>query len=163
MTCRFYRYKQGQDFPQHYDNTTRKSPNHMSFFSILIYLTDTEPGMGGETAFYVPTADGHGGCEVKVEPKAGSAVLFFHEGPLSPFHAGLPLQPGSADKYVLRTDLMYQATPALPASSTIGWRISPPYVDQGYTHTPCEPQASLQNIGCPIGGGFVIVYKGIKN
>jgi len=44
---------------------------------------------------------------VKVDPKMGSALLFFH-GPhaSSPLHEGSLLKKGR--KYVLRTDVMYK-------------------------------------------------------
>ena len=44
---------------------------------------------------------------VRVNPKRGSALLFFHTGNDSPLHEGSPHFSDNQFKYVLRSDSMY--------------------------------------------------------
>ena len=88
---RFYRYTSGQFFAPHYDGFFRRS-GEMSFYTVLLFLNDGFSG--GETAF--PMLD------VEVVPEAGMGLFFYHDL----LHQGCPVNTGQ--KYVLRTDLMYE-------------------------------------------------------
>lgn len=46
--------------------------------------------------------------DYKVNPEVGQALVFWHRGQYSPYHAGLPHISQGKAKYVLRSDLMYQ-------------------------------------------------------
>eukprot|EP01063_Lacrimia_lanifica_P003420 TRINITY_DN11830_c0_g1_i1.p1 TRINITY_DN11830_c0_g1~~TRINITY_DN11830_c0_g1_i1.p1 ORF type:complete len:247 (+),score=65.23 TRINITY_DN11830_c0_g1_i1:77-817(+) len=101
---RFYRYQgNGAElFPVHRDNATVKKYTFMSWFTVLVYLTDGFEG--GETNFH---PDPFSPPAARVTPAAGSVVLFYHTGKRSPWHSGAPVDGGA--KYVLRTDVMYMA------------------------------------------------------
>lgn len=91
---RFYRYTEGQQFRWHFDGSYRRSERERSMLSLLIYLN--EGCLGGETEF----ATG-----ISVEPRTGMALAFVH----SIEHRGAPVWEGT--KYVLRTDVIYEAPP----------------------------------------------------
>lgn len=57
---------------------------------------------GGQTAFFMKRNE-----EILVNPELGQALVFWHRGELSPYHAGLPHVSKGKSKYVLRSDLMY--------------------------------------------------------
>jgi len=96
---RFYRYNPGESFKPHYDGCFPRNRNDMSMSSFIIYLNDNF--VGGETTFFIR------GKEVKVQPKKGSVLIFWHgDCPSSFLHEGSVLSQGT--KYVLRTDVMYQ-------------------------------------------------------
>lgn len=105
---RLYRYNASRTrFPPHFDNCTAKTDSLLSFMSVLVYLTDDFKG--GGTQFFDtsrgPPATVIGG----VKPKVGSVVVFRHLGRNSPLHEGQAYEGGREPKYVLRTDVMYQA------------------------------------------------------
>ena len=114
----------GQYFPVHRDNTTVKNYEFISWLTVLVYLTSSSEGGGGETAFF---PDPYSEVSNKVTPVAGSALIFHHTGEKSAWHCGLPLLPTEGSpkedlkKYVLRTDVMYHAierpTQCLPISA----------------------------------------------
>ena len=92
-----------------------KGVTRLSQMSVLLYLSDhTDEGCGGETIFY-PSGDASNNSDntsaVKVKPEIGSALIFYHgKHPLSPLHAGLPLNnEASGPKYVVRTDVLFAA------------------------------------------------------
>eukprot|EP00756_Hemistasia_phaeocysticola_P020284 Hpha_TRINITY_DN15711_c1_g10::TRINITY_DN15711_c1_g10_i2::g.39149::m.39149 len=118
---RFYRYGAGQQFPVHRDNlTTKLRGEHTSWLSVLFYLSGGF--QGGNTAFFRNDfSPAH-----EVEPMEGDAVVFFHQGRKSPYHAGLPVEEGSY-KYVLRSDAMYTASITAERGPTR--MVSPPYDD----------------------------------
>jgi predicted 2-oxoglutarate/Fe(II)-dependent dioxygenase YbiX len=91
---RFYRYDQSQQFTWHLDGTVRLSPNRESCLTFMIYLNDDFEG--GSTDF---------GWET-VKPVQGMALGFPHRLR----HQGAVVRSGV--KYVLRTDVLYQQTPA---------------------------------------------------
>jgi len=70
-----------------------------SLLTFIIYLNDDFAG--GNTTFFPRRSKG-----VCVEPKKGSALLFWHGShPNSPMHEGSLCEGGT--KYVLRSDVMY--------------------------------------------------------
>lgn len=92
---RILKYTAGQFFRKHYDGG-----HNQSLMTLIIYLSDG--CKGGETNFYKGSK-----CVDSVRPKAGSALLFFHDRhPLSPLHEGSEVSRG--EKYVLRTDVYFQ-------------------------------------------------------
>eukprot|EP00759_Apiculatamorpha_spiralis_P008350 PhF_6_TR15408/c0_g2_i1/m.23882 len=134
---RFYKYQPGQEFPVHLDNTTVKTSTYISWFTVLVYLT--EGFEGGGTAFYRKSMYGpvmESGPVVTVTPTIGSVVVFYHTGHKSPFHAGLPVVGSEGCKYVIRTDVMYEAI----RPSTIHLQVSAPYDKKG-----CEYFSVLTN------------------
>jgi prolyl 4-hydroxylase len=89
---RVYRYKTGQHFGLHRDQSyTRAEDGARSFLTVIIYLNDDFSG--GETEF--PQQ------QQKISPKQGAVLLFQH----MLLHAGLHITQGV--KYLLRTDVMY--------------------------------------------------------
>ena len=103
---RVYRYRPGQFFDQHYDESNKVAgPGGVpakTTWTLLIYLTACE---GGETAFYpepiskkekVPDP-------IVVDPQAGSA-LFHRHFPECLLHEGKEVLSG--EKWVLRSDLV---------------------------------------------------------
>ena len=91
---RFYRYEPGERFAPHYDGAFERENGEKSEFTFLIYLNDDF--VGGETRFFQPGV-------FNVIPKAGNLLLFYHPQ----LHEGAVIESGT--KYVLRSDVMYQA------------------------------------------------------
>nr|CAA9292977.1 hypothetical protein AVDCRST_MAG63-4507 [uncultured Armatimonadetes bacterium] len=103
---RFYRYDPGQRFKRHRDGSVEMERGERSRLSFLIYLNaDYE---GGETTFSDYTfANGKTVVdEIKVVPEVGMGLFFVHERK----HEGTAVTSGR--KYLLRTDVLYEATPA---------------------------------------------------
>jgi len=103
---RIYRYRPGQFFDQHYDESNNVvGPSEVAAkttWTLLIYLTACE---GGETAFY-PEASSKRETQpdpVLVDPQAGSA-LFHRHFPDCLLHEGKEVLSG--EKWVLRSDLV---------------------------------------------------------
>lgn len=87
---RFYRYKPGEEFKRHRDQSYIRNNREASYYTFMIYLNqDFE---GGETTFNSQI----------IRPLTGMALIFLH----SLEHAGSPVKKGT--KYVLRTDIMYR-------------------------------------------------------
>lgn len=122
---RVYRYNPGGAcFGPHYDGAQVKSGvvdgllvddvpdkgvTRLSQLSVLLYLSDHTPSDGGETVFH-PTGQPSAHDEaIRVQPKAGAALVFWHGAhPLSPLHEGAPLAADAArPKHVIRTDVLY--------------------------------------------------------
>ncbi|KIW88938.1 uncharacterized protein Z519_10422 [Cladophialophora bantiana CBS 173.52] len=106
---RVYRYRPGQFFDKHYDESNKlqfgeeKLPAKTSW-TLLIYLTTCE---GGETAFY-PEALEKGDRPpdpIVVGPETGMALLHKH-GDDCLLHEGREVKSG--EKWVLRSDLVVQ-------------------------------------------------------
>lgn len=105
---RVYRYRPGQCFHQHYDESNRvlfgpdKIPAKTTW-TLLVYLSICG---GGETVFY-PEGSGRRGEKVldpvSVEPEAGLA-LFHRHGEDCLLHEGKEVSSG--EKWVLRSDLV---------------------------------------------------------
>ncbi|PRP84576.1 oxidoreductase [Planoprotostelium fungivorum] len=87
---RFYKYEPGQTFAPHFDGDFQRG-KESSLFTFIIYLNDGFEG--GHTTFFTY----HKGekKDVKVSPKAGTALLFYHgRSPLSPLHEGSSCEDG---------------------------------------------------------------------
>lgn len=103
---RVYRYRPGQYFDKHYDESNKVvGPTGVSAattWTLLIYLTACE---GGATAFYPEPASkkDRQPDPILVDPQAGSA-LFHRHFPECLFHEGKEV--ASGEKWVLRSDLI---------------------------------------------------------
>ena len=86
---RFYRYKPGEEFKKHRDQSFVRNNEEASYYTFMIYLNDNFEG--GETTFN----------DRIVRPVTGMALIFLHDLE----HSGSPVKRGV--KYVLRTDIMY--------------------------------------------------------
>lgn len=98
---RFYRYRPGQTFRPHRDGAyTSFHIYEQSAVTFMIYLN--QEMRGGETRFFVDAEHAvQGQAYVSVKPTTGSALVFLH----SIWHEGAAVLSG--EKYVLRTDVMY--------------------------------------------------------
>lgn len=92
---RFYRYEPGQSFAFHQDGFYQRGSDERSFLTLLLYLNGEFEG--GETAFRDP--------DELFTPQTGSALIFPHDR----WHEGRPVLSGT--KYVLRTDVLFNAIP----------------------------------------------------
>jgi len=101
---RFYRYDGGEIFKKHYDGCfPRPGTEEMSILTLIVYLN--EGFDGGHTTFFVD-----GSRPYPVDPRTGSALLFFHgDHEDSPLHEGSVVKSGR--KYVFRSDVMYRKVP----------------------------------------------------
>jgi 2-oxoglutarate-Fe(II)-dependent oxygenase superfamily protein len=100
---RFYRYGPGQTFKSHRDGSYMRMESwEESQLTFMIYLNDRMTG--GETRFF---ADMEQVVQqrpyLSVQPRTGMALAFLH----SVWHEGAVVHSGQ--KYVLRTDVMYQS------------------------------------------------------
>jgi predicted 2-oxoglutarate/Fe(II)-dependent dioxygenase YbiX len=91
---RYYRYDPGQYFAPHTDGYFQRDNGERSHLTFMIYLNGGCEG--GETCF------DHGRRTLRVTPKAGMALVFYHKM----LHEGAAVEKGR--KYVLRTDVMYR-------------------------------------------------------
>ena len=88
-------YVNGQKYDSHHDWGVSGYPQSR-LITLLLYLTDQpDPSAGGETAF----PKGAGGQGFKVQPKKGTAVLFYNlledgNGDDLALHAALPVHHG---------------------------------------------------------------------
>lgn len=99
---RFYRYSAGQYFQAHMDHWYRPSARQITLHTVLVYFNgDFE---GGETRFCEQ-------LERTLVPKAGLAAIFQHKIR----HEGLEVRRGY--KYVMRTDVIYEAPEEIPEPS----------------------------------------------
>ena len=91
---RVYRYRDGQHFGLHHDQSYEGPDGSRSWLTFLVYLNDGF--RGGETSF----------PDVKrvVEPVGGRALIFQH----AVMHEGRPVTEGT--KLVLRSDVLFQWT-----------------------------------------------------
>ena len=90
---RCYRYAPGQRFALHFDGAFIRNDRERSLLSLIVYLN--EDFTGGATTFH--------DWDVHVAPRAGAALIFQHR--LA--HEGCEVIAGT--KYVLRSDVMYEA------------------------------------------------------
>ena len=122
----FAKYPSGGSFAPHTDGRAIHNFNRRSFQSVIIFLNEVPEGCGGGTRFYSVQAlnqlckDQEGRwtaapewVEVEVLPKAGR-LLFFDQEML---HEGVPCS-APYTKYIIRSDVMYDRTPAVCDSPT---------------------------------------------
>jgi hypothetical protein len=102
---RIYRYRPGQFFDQHYDESNKvthgpdKVPGKTTW-TLLIYLTACE---GGETAFYPEPKKGERTPDpIELGMEVGMALLHNHDDCM--LHEGKEVKSG--EKWVLRSDLV---------------------------------------------------------
>lgn len=88
---RFYKYAPGQKFDWHYDGYYQRENGERSRWTLLFYLNDGYEG--GATKFR----------STEVVGNKGDALFFLHRQ----LHCGEMVKSGI--KYVLRTDIMYEA------------------------------------------------------
>jgi hypothetical protein len=91
---RCYRYEAGQRFAAHFDGAFVRDNGERSLLTFMVYLN--EGFAGGETRFLEWD-------RAVVSPRVGTALLFQHRL----LHEGALVVAGV--KYVLRTDVMYEA------------------------------------------------------
>lgn len=125
---RFCRYTADQQFKIHQDGVHHRASNRRSFLTFIVYLTDGEDFVGGDTEFFADgpgaTPDGSDQPEVvaRVRPKMGTLILFEHRL----WHAGEKVVSGA--KYILRSDVLYRNddAPSLQTSRHRGyiWTLS---------------------------------------
>lgn len=103
---RFYRYKTGQRFGKHVDDSESLPGGRSTGYTVLMYLNSAgvKGGAleGGETVFYGE----HGQRLRAVRPKCGMALLHLH-GDECLEHEGAEVSAGA--KYVLRSDVVFES------------------------------------------------------
>ncbi|KAI3943777.1 hypothetical protein MKW98_004282 [Papaver atlanticum] len=115
---RFYRYKTGQRFGRHIDESVELGDGWRTYYTLLIYLSgggsgqktktemssqkdaSVEPLVGGETVFYGPRR----GVVAEVAPAEGMALLHLH-GDNCMLHEARNVAKGV--KYVFRSDVIF--------------------------------------------------------
>ncbi|THG19824.1 hypothetical protein TEA_028913 [Camellia sinensis var. sinensis] len=113
---RIYRYKVGQRFGRHVDESVDLGEGKRTHYTLLIYLSggfkpkpkndnsdpqdSSEPLIGGETVFYGP----RNGVVAEVSPTEGMALLHIH-GDKCMLHEARNVTKGV--KYVLRSDVAF--------------------------------------------------------
>ncbi|VFQ82363.1 unnamed protein product [Cuscuta campestris] len=114
---RFYRYKAGQRFGRHIDESVDLGEGQFTHYTLLVYLSGrgfkskakvdknaqdslTEPLVGGETVFYGP----RNSLVAEVPPCEGMALFHIH-GDKCMLHEARNVSKGV--KYVLRTDVVF--------------------------------------------------------
>lgn len=114
---RFYKYKVGQRFGQHIDESVDLGGGNTTEYTLLIYLSGglrskgkkilesahssaREALIGGETVFYAPRK----GIVAEVAPIAGMALFHIH-GPQCMLHEARVVSKGV--KYILRSDVLF--------------------------------------------------------
>lgn len=90
---RFYRYEAGHRFSAHTDGYYLRDNGERSLLTMIIYLNADYSG--GETFFMK--------SETLIAPQTGTLLLFTH----SLWHEGRAVTEGR--KYIMRTDVMYEA------------------------------------------------------
>lgn len=99
---RLYRYKAGQRFGPHVDQSNRLASGATTEFTVLIYLN--EDVEGGETTFFGVDGD-EAASTLRFAPQAGAALVHAH-GWRCLTHEGSEVRRGT--KYLLRTDFAYR-------------------------------------------------------
>ncbi|XP_039045227.1 uncharacterized protein LOC120184958 [Hibiscus syriacus] len=118
---RLYRYKVGQRFGRHFDQSVDLGKGKRTHYTLLIYLSggpetkgksdsnnskdsESEPLVGGETVFY----DSWNGVAAEVAPAEGMALLHIH-GDKCMLHEARNVSKGI--KYVFRSDVVFAFGP----------------------------------------------------
>jgi len=114
---RFNKYLKGNYFKPHFDAGFVYNSDKKTLFTFILYLN--EGCSGGETVFFPGNkkfawSQPEQNIEVKVVPKAGSALIFFQCGDLNPRHEGAEVLSDNVHKYILRSDLVYEKVLPLP-------------------------------------------------
>lgn len=119
---RFIRYDPAADnklFP-HYDAPPAGQGTPQTLDSLVVYLTDSAEGTGGETAFIADPQAGLPALQrdvgrdwdrvaapdeiiTAVSPKQGHGLVFPHRA----LHSSAALLPGSGEKVIVRSDIIY--------------------------------------------------------
>ncbi|XP_031495498.1 uncharacterized protein LOC116261046 isoform X2 [Nymphaea colorata] len=104
---RFYRYKVGQRFGPHIDESIDLEGGHSTEYTLLVYLNGTNSStsnnqnlVGGETVFY----DSRKRIVAEVAPAEGMALLHLH-GEKCMLHEARIVK--KSVKYVLRSDVVF--------------------------------------------------------
>ncbi|KAI3519527.1 hypothetical protein L1887_08723 [Cichorium endivia] len=102
---RLYRYKTGQRFGRHIDESVDLGDGKRTHYTLLIYLSGEgdcipEPLVGGETVFYGP----RNSLVAEVSPTQGMALFHIH-GAKCMLHEARNVTKGV--KYVLRSDVVF--------------------------------------------------------
>lgn len=97
---RVYRYVPGQFFDWHQDGEFNRADGAVSKFTMMIYLNG---GMDGGGTSFADVFSPYVFADFTIKAALGKALLFHH--PLS--HRGDPVNSG--EKFVLRTDVMFEA------------------------------------------------------
>ncbi|WP_167856218.1 2OG-Fe(II) oxygenase [Hymenobacter metallicola] len=100
---RFCRYAAGQYFHRHLDGMYHESETVQSRLTFMVYLNDAADFSGGRTLFYRNKDDAQVWAEY--HPAKGDLIVFDHRL----WHEGEQLEAG--EKYVLRSDILYETTP----------------------------------------------------
>lgn len=120
---RFNKYLEKQKFAPHFDAGFTKNINESTHLTFILYLN--EGFNGGETIFFPEGTNDSSQIvknsgklfgwskpnevkEVKVIPKIGLVLVFFHNGALSPRHEGAPHHSPDMSKYIIRSDIVFQ-------------------------------------------------------
>jgi hypothetical protein len=101
---RFCRYAAGQYFHRHLDGVHHQSPTVQSRLTFMVYLNDAAEFSGGRTLFYRSKEDPVIWAEY--QPARGDLIVFDHRI----WHEGEQL--GSGEKFVLRSDILYETAAA---------------------------------------------------
>ncbi|KAI5795238.1 hypothetical protein EDC01DRAFT_717266 [Geopyxis carbonaria] len=108
---RIYRYRTGQFFDKHYDESNQVSfgdpPQvYKTTWTLLIYLTGTADGIkGGETVFYTDATKKKQSETIVAELEKGTALLHKHGRDCLLHEGRLVEDDGGIGKWVLRSDL----------------------------------------------------------
>ncbi|KAL0096854.1 hypothetical protein J3Q64DRAFT_1709801 [Phycomyces blakesleeanus] len=99
---RIYRYRPGQMFQAHYDESVKDAASGLwTEWTLLIYLN--EEMEGGETVFYKSVSKRRLGDPIVVQPQQGMALLHAHDKNCM-LHEGKEVKKGV--KWVLRSDVL---------------------------------------------------------
>ncbi|KAF7725134.1 hypothetical protein EC973_000386 [Apophysomyces ossiformis] len=99
---RVYRYRVGQKFEGHYDESVQDKVSGLwTHWTLLCYLN--EDMEGGETVFYKHVSKKKKGGIISVRPEKGLALLHLH-GNHCLFHEAMEVTKGA--KWVLRSDVL---------------------------------------------------------
>ncbi|KAG0170248.1 hypothetical protein DFQ28_002201 [Apophysomyces sp. BC1034] len=99
---RVYRYRVGQKFEGHYDDSVQdKTTGLWTHWTLLCYLN--EDMEGGETVFYKHVSKKRKSGAISIRPEKGLALLHLH-GNHCLFHEAMEVSKGA--KWVLRSDVL---------------------------------------------------------
>ena len=97
---KFGAYSKGQKFAPHFDGPWVPRNDECSIYTLVIYLNSLSSVAGGETYFF---SDDGATLLYSVVPRVGRAAVFFHDT----MHSGGEVSDGAAQKFVLRTEVMF--------------------------------------------------------